>query len=217
MKNFYDNTDLTPKEVGASELYLLSWIDAIERLDILLLEARHLQTNIINDLREPALLLALRYEEDYLWGERWEASLETQTPLYLARKWIIGYPDRKNIIDNKDEIINGLVNNEPDQLNERANIKNRIALLIDSVWHKGGWGKEQRSNYYSLRAIQFLKREILRDKLELSYHAIFVSHLHRHSLTNDKEYTLGGRNIHKRAEFMVLRGAILHKASKDYV
>jgi len=212
-KNYHENFDdksITPESVGASELYLLSWIDAIERLDILLLEARYLQTNIINDLREPALLLALKYEEKYLWGKGWGKSLEEEDPKILAKKWIISYPNRKNNIDT-EKVIDKIKENKE---GTRDNIKNRLSLLIDKVWHKGSWSQEQRSNYYSLKAIQILKMEILRDKLELSYHALYIARLHQFNAIE----TFSNKNKNdQRARFMVLRGAILYRASTDYV
>jgi len=46
----------------------LAWADAIERLDILVMEIRHIQSNITQLLRKPRLLNLLRYEEIFIWG-----------------------------------------------------------------------------------------------------------------------------------------------------
>ena len=212
VEKFYTNKKFSTENVGASELYLLSWIDAIERLDILILETRHLQINIINDLREPALFLPIRYEEKYLWGEGWEKNLEKVTPKELAKDWIFSFPDRRNDMTKKNSIDE--LSNE--KLCKKTSIELRLNILIDKIWNKGSWSQEQRANYYSLKALQILKREILRDKLELSYHALFIARLHQFQTTKEDLY-FAGKNIHRRAEFMVLRGAILYKANKDYI
>jgi hypothetical protein len=58
----------------------LSFLDIIDRLDVLILEARHTQVNIVHQLRMPTLHRALRFEECFLWGgwrdldEKWQTS-----------------------------------------------------------------------------------------------------------------------------------------------
>jgi hypothetical protein len=52
-------------------LYMLNSVllgDTMNRLDNLILEIRHIQGNIIRQLREPVLYKFLQYEEDYIWG-----------------------------------------------------------------------------------------------------------------------------------------------------
>src|ERR1043165_4646211 len=46
----------------------LSWLDAVERIDTLILEIRHVQETIVSQLRVPELYEPFRYEDYYLWG-----------------------------------------------------------------------------------------------------------------------------------------------------
>lgn len=59
----YDS-EIEPK----ASVSFLAFVDIIERLDMLLLESRHLQVTIIHNLRAPAFYRPLRYEEQFIWG-----------------------------------------------------------------------------------------------------------------------------------------------------
>lgn len=61
-------------------LCILSWADAHDRLDTLILEIRHLQTNIIDSLREPLLYRPLRYEESHIWPGATDAGAAAASP-----------------------------------------------------------------------------------------------------------------------------------------
>lgn len=124
-------------KVNNAEPYLvaahLAWMDAIERLDTIILEIRHLQTNIIHYLREPTLLQPLVYEDCYLWGgsttkierKASQDSKKTRADWFkifekmhnktdinielkrLSAVWIIQYPSFETLpkIDNKNDSI----------------------------------------------------------------------------------------------------------------
>jgi len=93
---------------GKKNLYLLSFLDVIDRIDILFLEIRHLQQNIIYRLRTPSLYLPLRYEEKLIFGNNtdgwneWINKLSTEERAHqgsrLARDWIIRYPAPKKAV-----------------------------------------------------------------------------------------------------------------------
>ena len=56
--------DRGPKHVMMMQLFA----DGIERIDTILLEIRHLQSNLIYSMRFPALQRILRHEEGFLFG-----------------------------------------------------------------------------------------------------------------------------------------------------
>ncbi|MCK5901597.1 MAG: hypothetical protein KAG28_00485 [Cocleimonas sp.] len=190
---------------GASQLYLLSWYDALDRLDTLLLEARHLQVNIISTLRVPELLYAIRYEEKYLWGDDWDHDLSKSEPSDLVNRWMVAYPHPYHLESYQQSTTD---------FKKNQDIRDRLHHIISSVFEESLWGKEQYSNYYTLQAIQHLKRKIFRDKLVLTHHALFKSCLSKHRESVDDVYLMPRDS---RAEFMVLRGAILYHAAHNYV
>ena len=56
----------TMPENNSDYMVLLSWLDSIERFDVFILELRHLQETIANELRVPALYEPLEFEDKYL-------------------------------------------------------------------------------------------------------------------------------------------------------
>ena len=59
-------------DTKAYKISYLLMADTIERLDMILLELRHLQRNIIYSMREPGFNAPLRFEENFLWGKGWD-------------------------------------------------------------------------------------------------------------------------------------------------
>ena len=96
----------TPSRKSADYFYLISWLDCLERLDILLMEARHLQQSIIHTLREPVFYLPLRHEEFHLWGQGWSKEFaklshdSCQHDAKLARHWMLHYPSPEKVGQN---------------------------------------------------------------------------------------------------------------------
>lgn len=67
--NSLDSTEEISKQIDTEDVIVtLLYADAIERSDTQILEIRHLQVNIIHALRLPDLYAALRYEEEFIWG-----------------------------------------------------------------------------------------------------------------------------------------------------
>ncbi len=132
-------------------LYLLSWHDSLERLDMLILEIRHLQTNIIHSLRAPFLYNVLQKEEDHLWGKTWEEG--------LSRKRISHYDLAKLTKDCIPLFPNKFSQSDSDN-----------GELIN-IWNSNAWREDQRRHYHLLEGLQTLKRSIFFDKLTLSHYA----------------------------------------------
>ena len=63
MNNSKPYQDFKPYQDPHELLSLLAWVDAHDRLDILILEIRHIQTNLVHALRVPVLYRPLRFEE----------------------------------------------------------------------------------------------------------------------------------------------------------
>ena len=74
-------------------LAFLSWLDAIERIDTLILEIRHVQETIASQLHEHKFYDVLRYEDYYLWGTYTRAVVKE--PSYAA--------DTSSTTPNKEE------------------------------------------------------------------------------------------------------------------
>ncbi|HCS88637.1 MAG TPA: hypothetical protein DIW77_00875, partial [Chromatiaceae bacterium] len=67
MNNSKPYQDFKPYQDPHELLSLLAWVDAHDRLDILILEIRHIQTNLVHALRVPVLYRPLRFEERCIW------------------------------------------------------------------------------------------------------------------------------------------------------
>lgn len=178
----------------AGALYLLSWIDCVERLDVVLLEARHLQQSLIFDLRCPPLCLYLRHEEKFLWGSNWRSAIDSDAPVsHWIPDWILPYP----------EPIDALPKAAENSADSAAPIGERVKRAVHAMWHAGRWSKEQRRCYHSLCAIQVLKQQVLHDKLVLCRHGWSRARLHDSSAQSQIN--------NSRAKFLVLRRGILSR------
>lgn len=195
-------------------LYLLSWIDCVERIDTLLLEARNLQQSIIHNLHLPLLSLNLRFEEFFIWGKDWDEKwFKNKKPnekqaADLSKLWILNYPDpHKHEELEKDLLIKYLGENyENDQYSsEYKQYKDKITKLLqrllEKIWIEGGWSRTQRRHYHTLRAIQTLKRQVIKDKIILCQYAIDL-----------KLYKIN--NSLDKAKFLIVRRAVLFNLNK---
>ncbi len=191
-------TDDTTK--SEDYLYLLSWVDCLERLDMLLLEARHLQRSIIHSLRVPPLYLLLASEEARIWGEGWISELDKEYDVAeLARKWMQLYP-------TPAEVVQGRVVPEGEE-SEDSEILEKLQEALKSAWYGGKWGRDQKRNYHTLGVVQVLKRQILYDKLFLCDAAIKAR----------IAYATGTSELfRKKSRFMLLRMAVLARV-RTYV
>lgn len=145
-------------------LYLLSFLDTVDRLDILILEVRHLQQSIIDSLHAPTLYLALRYEESYIFGG-WEEKVKLKlfTPAEIAKQSIIRYPSPKDAVKYWSD--------HGDIKEGKTAVEKRLYDRIGEIWTGDIWVRGERQHYHSLRALQVLKQQIFRDKIHLFHEA----------------------------------------------
>lgn len=199
--------------VDALALYFLCWLDAIERLDTVLLEVRHLQQNIIYLLRCPALYHPLRYEENFLRGwDGWEMLADTTLTQSTIRQlpwcWVLTYPlapPMHTDITSFSNAWQGLsAKHKPEYERRGEQISTSISDIVDELVGDGRWNSDQRAHYFRLHAIQELKRQIVLDKVILCREGlrIFVSPI-----------APGGPAC---SRFLLLRSAVLARA-REYV
>ena len=150
------------------KVYFLGWLDALEKLDILVLELRHLQTTCIHQIRMPIMLELLRKEDELLTLSKDDPTtgdfasalslITSNDPLpeikELINKWVPLFPP---ISTKKSE-------DAEDDLNV---IKSQIAEAVSQCWHTGVWGDRRKDLYNFLTAAQRIKRQIFTDRLLL--------------------------------------------------
>ncbi|GGF75618.1 hypothetical protein GCM10011332_32020 [Terasakiella brassicae] len=202
----------------------LAWVDAIERLDTLLLEFRHLQINICHSLRESSLYAPLREEEKYIWGKcpdlknNDEEIIIDWVELFkkpdfsladirqLAHFWCPKYPSfRGNKVQTGDN------HNCPNKL-ESVTPRDPFWKEYDKITHRlndirqnGEWSNDLRRHYYNLCSSQIIKRNILRDKLALCWWGYKAFGLYSSKLPFDK-----GSISH----FLMVRSAVVARARR---
>jgi len=176
-------------------LYLLAWHDTLERLDVLLLEIRHLQVSIIHSLRAPALYLPLRKEEPYLWGKKWNdhsnsllSKLDSDSIPELVNQWITSYPTPPSSASHQGD--------------NKAS-EGKLDNIVYQLWHSSCWGRDQRRHYHFLCGLQVLKRQIFSDKLNLCRLAIECN------LHNNSKYHQATS-----PKFLILRAGIIYRTRK---
>ena len=187
---------------SADNLYLLLFIDLIDRLDILMLEIRHLQQTIIHTLKAPTLYLPLRFEEKYLFGDNWHKELfknsNANHDFELAKKWLIRYPTPeiavKYFYENEEVTLEG---------NTRQQINIQIKHRIGKIWMGDNWARDQRRQYHALCALQVLKQRVLHDKIVLSKAAL------RAKLFSSEANI--PQQILQKPAFLILRAGILRQ------
>ena len=179
-------------------LYLLAFLDTVDRLDILILEIRHLQQSIIDSLHAPTLYLALRYEEKYIFGG-WnkESKWKGLSAAEITKKSIIHYPSPKVAVKYWSE-------NSSLEDNNKNTVEGRLCNRIGEIWTGDIWVRSERQHYYSLRALQILKQQIFRDKVHIFDEAKKAGLL---SL-GVKDYAL------KKAAFLILRRGIHYRIQR---
>ena len=191
-----DNKNRT--ESDSLALHFLLWQDCVERLDTLLLEARHTQTNIIYSLRESSLYKVLREEEDHLWGKSWSNSVEKwnhEDVANFVKENILSFPSfnkGKGGHDYNDEKTNKLYEDIQEKI-----IENR---------REGFWGPGVEGGYRSLCTLQEIKKHILKDKIFLCVRGIHVFNVKQMSKSDPQQLT----------HFLFLRSAIIARI-RDYI
>ena len=197
---------------SADNLYLLSFIDAMDRLDILMLEIRHLQQTIIYSLRAPSLYLPLRYEEKHLFGDDWEERITDLAGVgndeKIASEWIIRYPTSKSAVHYYCEHEEAEKVEIDHKVNIIESIKNRMKHRIGQIWLGDNWVRDQRRQYHALYALQILKQHVLCDKISLARAALRANLIR--SVSN-KQHT-----VLQKPAFLILRKGVLFKVD-EYV
>jgi len=190
-------SDMPADSANTQVVATLAWVDAVERLDILIMEIRHIQSNIAQLLRKPRLLNLLRYEEIFIWGTVGDHLEKAKSPAGQA------LPDWIDLFDKLDDApgclaklssffvlpIDGRSRRKKGDgfedvvLLERYR-KQRVRLIDDvskdvekslysSVLEKerygAQWGQEHRRNYHLFRALQRMKRNLVLAKLQLCW------------------------------------------------
>lgn len=195
-------------------LHLLSFIDVIDRVDILLLEIRHLQQNIIYALRTPDLYRPLRYEENHIFSNKGEnsnkiwaelihnlsdESKEQQESKY-SKKYIIRYPSPKKATDHYHKY------HHKDHLEHLKKKRERVVHLVTQcvgkIWLGDDWGHDLRLQYHTLRALQILKQQVFLLKLSLIKAAIAADLISTNSQHQSKLSF---------SAFAILRRGVLYK------
>ncbi|MCK5725668.1 MAG: hypothetical protein KAH22_02440 [Thiotrichaceae bacterium] len=193
MNNYKNNPE--------DNIYLLSFIDLVDRLDILFLEIRHLQQTIIYLLRSPTLYLPLRYEEDHIFGDNWGDKLKNSSgvseDIVLIKEWLIRYPYPDFAVQ---EYVKNKRGEKDSTQTERDKIKNRVKHRVGQLWMGDNWVRDQRVQYYILYALQLLKHRILRDKVAL----------YKAAMNADILSSSDHPKLLKKPAFMVLRQSILN-------
>lgn len=202
------------KDNYRDHLYILSFLDLADKLDILLLEIRHLQQSIIYLLHIPTLYLPLRYEEQYIFGE-WDQLLHTwendpqENFLYdlkYTNRAIIRYPSPRKVI--KDHVVprppNQPGESEAEWAKDWAQIAARLEQRVYEIWSGDNWARGQRRHYFALSALQILKQRIFRDKLTLFRRA-------KHFKLTQTDHS---QSAPPKPAFLILRQGIIHRVER---
>ncbi len=201
--------------IKPDNLYLLSVLDVIDRLDVLLLEIRHIQQTIIYLLRTPTLYLPQRYEEKYIFGKWDELSNKYikdlglsghQADTKLANLSIIRYPSPSCAVKRSRGRTDS--NCYPDSDDKaKQKIMDKLRERVAKIWIGDVWARGQRRHYHALRALQILKIQVFRDKLTLFREAEYSGLILGRKEQNGIEYPA----------LMILLDAIKNKASVTYI
>lgn len=176
----------------AASMAFVTWLDVLERIDMVLLEIIHFQTNIIHGLRTEKLYRILYYEENYLWGTYLppEHSEEKLPPWFdvlhafrnssyklahLAGWWVPGFPYSHDVIaPRRTSSANQGSTFDPQQdfepffhAKERADALKEIKEIVPTIYELSEWSADARRHYHSLCTLQDIKANIVRDKLVL--------------------------------------------------
>lgn len=183
------------RDSSIKPLLFALWGETINRIDALLLEIRHVQLNIVRDLRENHLYKALEYEEDYLWGsftakrqlqENYSANWFEYFDEYgiehvniITNAWIVKLNPYSFLCDRHgNENLNNAAWDKVCSHSKDFFCKykyRRAARMADDVYrardHSRGYGPVKTQLYHSFTALQSLKANILKDKIIFSYWA----------------------------------------------
>ena len=188
-------------EGDAATCTFVLFADTIERFDTLLMEIRHLQTNLIYFMRAPELHAALRYEESYVFGSCTLKENQEQkdwSKLFGSGRGgkTVGLADLPRLAEAfvpflpvaNDEygfdMLNGDLNERQgdrsfpdlyDILDLGDKWRHVLAPIVRSLRRRRMTGQEDDSygaSYQVFVALQGIKRNIVHDKLHLAWYGL---------------------------------------------
>lgn len=210
-------------------VWTLLWADAVEKIDILLLEIRHLQVSLIYSLEVGELLQALHFEERFIWGEilpaeggdpvDWSKLLLRQRVSLaqlgeLAAAFVPAFRKEHDQFHRRAE--DGL--REPLSWPEGLPDLSREELLDDLTravlkkWLGAEWGVDARRSLYLLDALQRLKRNLVFYKLHLCWWGCWAS-----PPGGGPGPAGGGMGDEQAAHVLCVRAAVLEKTRQAVV
>ncbi|MET0069736.1 MAG: hypothetical protein ABW096_06820 [Candidatus Thiodiazotropha sp.] len=143
-------------------LHFLSWLDAIEKLDILILEIRHFQHTCIYSLREPILQEILKKEEVLLDPIRSGEELAAEFFSALSP----GRSDIDHLLTARS-IASDFVHLFPSPIPIDQTAYRQIVARLNQIWEEGLWSDSHKDLYLVLKSSQQLKRQIFADRITL--------------------------------------------------
>ncbi|MEW8428795.1 MAG: hypothetical protein G8D61_03700, partial [gamma proteobacterium symbiont of Ctena orbiculata] len=181
-------------------LHFLSWLDAIEKLDILILEIRHFQHTCIYSLREPILQEILKKEEVLLDPIR--SGEELAADFFSALS-----PGRSGIdhLITARSIASKFVHLFPSPIPIDKSPYEQIVARLNQIWEEGLWSDSHKDLYLVLKSSQQLKRQIFADRITLfleGYDALRFKHHPSQRKVDDE----------KLAELFLLRISVLSRS-----
>lgn len=198
------------KQRRSWDLYFLSWLDLLEKLDVMHLELRHMQSTCIYAMRTGGLYQWLRDEE----------VLMRPKPGETCGKWHefnreMGALSRQSFLAHAREEAARLIQEIPEPFVNGPNHatdprKGEVKALIEQRILEGAWGDLERKMYRILQTTQRIKRQVVADRLYAFLEGRYILEL--------------GEGVQKRPEaleelrvkegpwFLILRSGLLARA-----
>ena len=223
-------SEMSPGSASIHVVATLAWADTVERLDILVMEIGHIQSNIAQLLRKPRLLNLLRYEEIFIWGTVGDKHEKAKGAKgQILPDWIDLFDQLDNVpdclaqlssffvlpIDSRSKRKEGggfedvfmLERYREQRLQLIEDVSKDVAASLYSSGleerrHWAQWGQEHRRNYHLFRALQRLKRNLILAKLQLCWWGGWAYRL----IGNDGAPSIDGKRL---AHFMAVRAGVM--------
>ncbi len=167
----------SPPPSPAERLVLISFLDVVDRTDLLFHEIRQLQTALIYQLGIPELFGVLRFEEAYLWGDlrngrhlgSWTDKLQAVLDIRsesreLAKAWTVRYPLSTEPSPPRPDPSTSDTRDEAQRLFDATYDVMQIAA------NGGHLTVDLRRVYFMLAELQVIKQNLLREKI-ITVHA----------------------------------------------
>nr|WP_294524793.1 hypothetical protein [uncultured Rhodopila sp.] len=153
----------------------ITFLDVIDRTDLLFHEIRQLQTTLIQQLGLPELFAVLRFEEDFLWtknpGDLWLNSLRSEENIRnrfrgLAQRWTVRYPlpsdsEPDPNLGAGDEV-----------LARNLDIRRHVWDVMQAASRHGYLTQDLRRIFFMTAELQVVKQNLLREKIVVVHAAL---------------------------------------------